>query len=344
MSNYRFMIYAEGGSKTFMGHLMRTVALAVTFRSSGIEVIFVTSSEDGETYISENGFKVIRVEQLDYSALAHIAKQYNIDGIMVDRFGYTIEQHQILVQEIGLLVQIDDFLYDGPAQLVINSTIDEKPTGRNGRWLCGGKYAIIREKFVNHDKVILDIPRCMLLTTGYGDPGNVHIKMIEMVQSVFPDLVMHVIVGGGYKTKEQLREIASKNTKVILYENITDISGIMQKADFAISAAGTTLSELAAAGVPAIAFSLYDNQLDNIQRVSQKGSIIPIGWYEDIDYVRLKNQVTELYKNSDMRKKLSANGLSWIDGKGTERIAEAVLEELQRHEKGSYCDNKVMEH
>ncbi len=344
MNKYKFMMYAEGGSKTFMGHLMRTVSLAVTFRKYGMEVLFVTSSEDGEKYIHENGFEVILIDELDYSVLADLGRRKKIDGILVDRFGFSKEEHQLLVDEIGFLIQIDDFLYDGPAQLVINSTIDEKPENRGGKWFCGGEYAIVREQFVNSHREIQEFPKRMLLTTGYGDPGNVHMKVLRTVQKVLPDLEVHVIVGGGYKTKEKLRKIADNEKNIVLYENIYDISEVIQKIDFAISAAGTTLYELAAAGVPAIAFSLYDNQLDNIERVAKKGCILSIGWYEDIDYSYLEAQIKEFSRDYEMRKKLSRCGIAWIDGKGNERIAEAVIEELQKNEKNRYCNNKIMEH
>ncbi len=326
MNNKKFMIYADGGSKVCMGHIMRTITLAVELKRKNVDVLFVTSSDDAVDYINHNGFDVIKINKIDYNEIAGLAKNNSVNGIMVDRFGFNKEQHQLLVDEVGLLVHIDDFLYDGPANLVINSTIDIKPEGRNGVWLCGGEYALIRNKFVYHDRIYADNPQKILLTTGYGDPVNIHLIIIKLIKKVLKQIQIDVVVGGGYKTKEKLYKMAEADQKIILHENVTDLSDLMKIDDVAVSAAGTSLYELAAAGMPSIAFSLYDNQIDNIERVAKKGCILSLGWYENIDYNLFEKYLIDLYKDGNLRRKLGTNGFKWIDGKGTERIADKIIE------------------
>ena len=78
--------------------------------------------------------------------------------------------------------------------------------------------------------------------------------------------------------------------------------------------------------MPSIAFSLYDNQIDNIERVAKKGCILSLGWYENIDYNLFEKYLIDLYKDGNLRRKLGTNGFKWIDGKGTERIADKIIE------------------
>lgn len=323
--NKKIMIYADGGSKVCMGHIMRTMTLALELRKNNIDVIFVTSSKDAVEFVNSNGFQIIKIECLDYRKLVELALEYAVNGIMVDKFGFKNWEHQLLVDNVGFMIQIDDFLYDGPANLVINSTIDEKPKDKENIWLCGGKYALIRNEFSYNDRNYNSKPQNILITTGYGDPGNIHLKMIELIENILPNIKMHIVVGGGYLTKELLYSLARDNPNMILYENLTDLSGLMKKNDIAISAAGTSLYELAAAGMPTIAFSLYDNQVDNIIRVEKKGSILSLGWYEQIDYILAKKYLLNLYNDALLRKKIGTNGLRWIDGNGTKRIVKEII-------------------
>lgn len=323
--NKKFMIYADGGSKVCMGHIMRTITLAKELRNRHIDVIFVTSSKDAIDLVKNNGFKILKIDCLDYEKLSELALKCSVDGIMVDKFGFKNWEHQLLVDNVGLLVHIDDFLYDGPANLVINSTIDEMPKYRKNIWLCGGKYALIRKDFVYCNRKYDSKPQNLLVTTGYADPGNVHMKMIKIVRQVLPDLKIHIVIGGGYVTREELYDLSKDDKNIVLHENLTDLSSLMKQSDIAISAAGTSLYELAAAGVPTIAFSLYDNQIDNISRVEKKGCILSLGWYEQIDYKLVKNYLLNLYNDESLRKKIGHSGSEWIDGKGTERIAEYII-------------------
>lgn len=324
--NKKFMIYADGGSKACLGHIMRTMTLARAMRSEGIDVIFATSSEDAIPMIEKDKFACVLLDELDYTVLAEKAEDNGVKGIIVDKFGFTLAEHQLIREKVGLLVQIDDFTYDGPADIVINTALDTKPQNRCGDWLCGGEYAIIRESFVNSDKLIADKPKDILITTGYGDPSNSHLKCIEALINVLPSANIHVIVGSGYKTQEELNALRSEH--IHLYRNISDLSGLMHLCDMALTSAGTTLYEMAAAGLPAIAFSLYDNQIDNIKRVNEKGCIYSLGWHEELNVGKIEEAVKSLADDKALRQEMSRAGSKWIDGRGASRIAKYIKARL----------------
>ena len=58
-----------------------------------------------------------------------------------------------------------------------------------------------------------------------------------------------------------------------LHENVTDLSFLMRDCDLAVSAAGTTLYELCALGVPAVSFTMADNQLTAARAFADAGAI-----------------------------------------------------------------------
>ena len=326
----KFLIYAEGGVGVCLGHIMRMLTLADALSNKGITVYFASCTEEGIAYLKHAGYEVIKIDNLNYKKIAELGKEIGVDGVIVDKFGFTYEQHQLLVNEIGYLVHIDDFMYNGPANLVINSTIDQPPANveRYSRWLCGGKYALIRKQFSRtlerHHKLI---PEKLLLTTGYCDPVNFHLRAIKLIGQVYPNLEIHLVVGGGFTTINDLESLRKK-TRLILHTNVTDMSGLMYDCDMAVSAGGTTLYELSATGLPTVAISLYDNQIDNLRRVAKNGCVLSLGWHEGVTDSDILDNVAKVYQSIDLRKKLSSVSTTWIDGEGADRIATAIYNDL----------------
>lgn len=332
----KFLIYVDGGQSVCMGHAMRVKTLANALKKKDLDTIFVTSSEEIVEYLAEGGFEVVIIPFLSYEQIGKIFDEKKASGVLVDKFGFTEEEHKFLAEKTGMLVHIDDFSYEGPAQIVINTTLDF-PMNDNNVWLVGGEYAIVRECFANKKKVRKEV-RDVLITTGYGDPVNIHLRLIENLLK-YEKIEIHQVVGEGYKTNEKLNEIAVCEKRLHLYEHVSDLSELMKKCDIAISAAGTTLYELAAAGVPTIAFALYDNQLDNIERVARKKCAVSLGWHEDMKDSSIARCFEALFTNYALRVSLSKNGQNWIDGQGAERCALEIREYIKKNEKNSNCDH-----
>lgn len=70
----------------------------------------------------------------------------------------------------------------------------------------------------------------------------------------------------------------------------------MQKCDIAISAAGSTLYELCATGIPAITYTLADNQLIAAEQFDKQGIMLSAGDCRDDEgfIVRLEKLLDKL--------------------------------------------------
>ena len=148
-------------------------------------------------------------------------------------------------------------------------------------------------------------------------------------------------------------ELAEELPFLKLHENVTDMAALMASCDLAISAAGTTLYELCAVGIPAVSYSFADNQLPsslafaNVGAVPYAGdlrmdtescSIVPspdskgTGSAYGLPGVlsAVCHFVTDMSGNMAKRKSAQQSMHRLIDGKGSCRIARA-LEECAFH-------------
>ena len=140
---------------------------------------------------------------------------------------------------------------------------------------------------------------------------------------------LHVVVGRLNEDKDKLYKLADELPFLQLHENVSDMASLMASCDLAVSAAGTTLYELCAAGVPSMSFCLADNQLTAAKTFEEAG-IIPCAG--DIRYScdealdRIMDFVTYMSENFQKRKAAHETMRRLVDGKGAVRIAEALIE------------------
>ena len=97
--------------------------------------------------------------------------------------------------------------------------------------------------------------------------------------------------------------------------------------DIAITAGGTTLYELCATGVPSIAFTMADNQVDFTKSFHEHEAICYVGDARS-DNALARNLAARLFSilpDKALRTRLSANARKLVDGRGAERIADAII-------------------
>lgn len=151
-------------------------------------------------------------------------------------------------------------------------------------------------------------------------------KILDILLSEerFSGLRYHVIVGGGFEKDIWTDPGLSDDGQVLLYDRPSDMCGIMSGCDLAVSAGGSTLYELAACGIPTVAFAYADNQLLHIRALERQGLLRYIGYHDRLDGQKLIGHILYLMGHPDIRKKISAEQRALVDGKGCDRIVEKI--------------------
>lgn len=244
-----------------------------------------------------------------------------------------------------LLACIDDERsFDPEVDLVINYDPDPENLEQfyhAARWrLLGPQYAPLREQFMDRKPKVRPTVRKILISTGGTDPFGMAERLREILRGQRTD---SLIKGGNAEDSRSVQEKKGLFPRCELaflapgYPRVEKVADLFATCDLAVSAAGTTLYELCACGVPTLAFSMADNQALFARQMAAKGAVTYLGDVRD-EAVRaaLAGKVTDWIlarsggENPEsgflLRQQESLRMLALTDGLGSRRIARAMLE------------------
>ena len=342
----------DGNSHIATGHLVRCLSIADACFSLGMKVCFLVSDQESKALLQSFDpacrFPVRILETAVYDdlekELPEVLGMLNEAGqaeqiFFLDSY-YVTEHYLSAVRTAAKVAYLDDLqLFDYPADLLIN--YDVIPESRSAsyqaayqnaaRTLLGASYTPLRAQFTDLQPYCRDRVSNILVTTGGSDPYHFCLRLIAAFRknSFLHLCQLHVVVGRLNEDKDKLYKLADELPFLQLHENVSDMASLMTSCDLAVSAAGTTLYELCAVGVPSMSFCLADNQLTAAKTFEEAGIIPCAGDIRcNCDEVlgNVMNFVTYMSENSKKRKAALETMRQLVDGKGAVRIAEALIE------------------
>ena len=342
----------DGNSHIATGHLVRCLSIADACFSLGMKVCFLVSDQESKALLQSFDpacrFPVRILETAVYDdlekELPEVLGMLNEAGqaeqiFFLDSY-YVTEHYLSAVRTAAKVAYLDDLqLFDYPADLLIN--YDVIPESRSASYqaayqnaahtLLGASYTPLRAQFTDLQPYCRDRVSNILVTTGGSDPYHFCLRLIAAFrENSFLHLCqLHVVVGRLNEDKDKLYKLADELPFLQLHENVSDMASLMASCDLAVSAAGTTLYELCAAGVPSMSFCLADNQLTAAKAFDEAGAIPCAGDIRcncDEVLVKIMNFVTDMLGNFQKRLTAQATMRQLVDGKGAMRIAKALTE------------------
>lgn len=334
-------VRADGGANIGMGHIQRCLALSSQLKKNGAKILFISKKDKTiEKKIEQEEFEVIPLKNNvglaeDLKHTINTIKAHKLDVVITD--SYAIDEHYLteIKKTVFLLVSIDDIAgISFPSDIVVNQNIYAKDldyhssTGRT-KFLLGPNYALLREKFSNLGKrKINEKVKNILITLGGSDFFNLTPKILKILDRINQNFKITVVIGPFFKNISEIEKTAKEiDKKVELIYDSYEMSKIMLASDLAIAGGGTTLYELAATGTPALTFCLADNQEKNIRGMTEVGRLINMGWGNEWEeegfYYR---EIDNLANNYAVREKMSELGQELVDGEGSWRVSEIIIE------------------
>lgn len=335
--NVKMLIRADATRDIGTGHVMRCLALACSWKKQGGEIAWVTHCDTKKILerIKQNSSKVYELSRYSSSEeTIDIIGEESPDCIVLDGYQFDTE-YQKGISECGIkLLVIDDYAHLDKyyADIILNQNFGADKFKYNAlpqtKFLFGTDYVMLRSEFFNYrgyKKEIKNKAENILVTMGGADAENHTSKMLDALNLVDVSLCIKVPIGANNPHLNSVKAIAdkSKHNIDIIYDS-QDMPALMQWADVAISAGGTTTWELLFMGVPSVLCITTDNQEDIVNSLNREGMVMSLGWIVQNNYLDIVSILQKLIANKSLREELNNRCQAIVDGMGTERVVEAL--------------------
>jgi UDP-2,4-diacetamido-2,4,6-trideoxy-beta-L-altropyranose hydrolase len=322
-------IFTEGGKGIGYGHITRCLSIYQSFKSEGICPSFIINGD-----ISINNI----LEENNYILDDWINNQNNTnkiinnsDIVIIDSYKANFDFYNTISKKTKLPVYFDDIQrINYPEGIIINTAIGAENIKYNKdlkELILGINYFPLRESFcyATPIKVNKNI-KSILITFGGDDIRNLTPYILKEINTIFPNIRKNVIIAKNFSNIKNIEQYSDKNTHLIFYPDDVQIKQIMINSDIAISAAGQTLYELAALGVPTIMISVIENQINNVKGWNDIGLMKYSGHFDDKNLLENTMKLINEISDFNYRKDISIKLQKTVDGKGKIRLIKKILD------------------
>jgi len=336
------------------GHAMRCLAIASALTAVGHTCAFAVSSEESAAFLRERGpYDVhvlggdpLRLGVADARALASLAARLGACAVFLDTYAVTDAFFDGLAADLAgssRLAYLDDqYTFElGPIDAPTARPVDvllnysfyadaaayEAALGQTGtRLLLGPAYVPLRAEFAQvrphtAGERVTDV----LVTTGSTNPGGTLERMARAVLAeARSGMHVHVVVGAKSTYEGPGAADAPAGVTLEVLHDVANMGELMERCQVAVSAAGTTLYELCAAGVAGLAVAIVPNQQKNMRGYVAGG--FGLGCDVDCADDELAKKVSSLLAEDDARAQIVSRCTSVVDASGAARVAVALLD------------------
>ncbi|WP_100374043.1 UDP-2,4-diacetamido-2,4,6-trideoxy-beta-L-altropyranose hydrolase [Bacillus sp. FJAT-45037] len=346
------------------GHVMRCLTLAEDLRSC-YDITFITSDYSGHLaeFIQSKGFNVMMLnksstksgkqdelqhshwlggsQEVDAKETLRTMKNINrVDLLVVDHYALDYRWETIIKDKVKKIFVIDDLadrkhecdvLLDQNYYLHIenryNDLVDE-----NCKLLLGPKYALLRNEFIEARKKHSfrgGQVNNTLVFFGGSDPSNETIKVLNAIDLLRRrDINLDVVVGTSNPNIYEIKELVDRIPHANYHYQVSNMAELMLKADLFIGAGGSTTWERCCLGLASVVINIAKNQVAISEAVAATGSIINLGYHNEITEIDIMETFDSLINNPKRVLRMSKSCKKLTDEKGIERVRRALNEVL----------------
>lgn len=261
--------------------------------------------------------------------LLDILREYNPQMVINDILDTSWEYMSDLKEEnyfvanfedLGVGTELADVVFDALYEHDINEP----------NIFTGHKYYILKDEFYfQTEKIITNKVENVLITFGGTDPNNLSQKVLDAILNTNYNGRINVILGLGYSDVEGLVAQYESNPMVQIYQNVSNISEFMFKADLIFTSAGRTMYEICSLGVPTICLCQNEREMTHIFANEDNG-FINMGLGMDVGRQDIIDLFISTVNDYDSRVEMNKKMLSIDLKNGFENIWAIVKEEYRK--------------
>lgn len=345
------------------GHVMRCLTLADALRERGVQSTFICRPHPGHLLdlIQQRGHKAKALAQADNSYTApadpchaswlgtdwasdaeqmHQALDYQVvDWLVVDHYALDRRWEKTMRPHTRRIMAIDD-LADRPHEcdLLLDQNLGRKPKDYGGLLSCktqtllGPAYALLRPEFAHWREQSLKRHaqpqlKNLLITMGGVDQSNATGQVLDaLTHCELPsDLRITVVMGSNNPWLAQVQaQAATMRCPTHVLVGVSNMAQLMTESDLCIGAAGGSLWERCALGLPSLVLILAVNQYRGAMALQAHDAAWVVG-----DMHQLMEKMVELLNNDAQAatlRKMSRAAAKLVAGNGVSKVVELLLE------------------
>ena len=318
-----------------MGHIVRCHWLASALREMrGEPISFCMNQDDiGISEVQSRGWPVLRVA----------AEELNgVDGdaliIVIDLPGGVSAEAVRSLRESNprsLVVLMDGSCTGRIEADVIVSPIERLPDpsswrGFRGQRYEGAPYAILDPGFALVPRRLastLREPR-ILVSMGGSDPYGLTLQGLRALDGMKEEMQVTIALGPAFLHEVELQAWLAGARRHYECKREDSLLHQMVNSDLALVSFGTTVYELAASGLPAIALSITEDHAQSAEVFAGGGSLMHLGLFSAISEAQIQSAIRELLHDQQLRLTMAQRGQALVDGKGADRVAKLLLAKI----------------
>ena len=329
----RVVIRVDGGPEIGLGHAMRCATLATVLRRRDVAVDVVTAGLADRVSALFRGVGA----RVHHETGVSITDRWieNADLLLVDGYHLGPEIERLASTDCPIAM-IDDNreLPVQRARLVLNQNL-HATDGLYGDIsggavvLTGARYALLRDdvlRLVRHDGS--SPVRHLLITMGGADPTRLTAPLVAALGQI-SGVGLTVAIRRDHPDIDLVDlAVAESNGRIRLDPG--DLVAGFAAADLAVIGGGTTMYEVGYLGIPSVAAVIAENQRAGAAAASARGFVVAVEPEVRSHVDEIERVILELIEDGPARERMSRAGRSVFDGRGAERVADAMIELARR--------------
>ncbi|MGW3343083.1 PseG/SpsG family protein [Nonomuraea rubra] len=310
----------DAGVKSGVGHLVRCVALAEELCARGAEVFFlgeVCGSAWARAQLRERGLPLVPAPR-EPARLAALACELRLDAVVLDSYDLPAGTGAALRDaRFAVLALVDGDPLGQEADLYLDQNLgaERRPFPLPAERLAGARYALLRDSVRRRARAVPGgnaVPR-VLCFFGGTDSGGVAPAWARALSATGRPFLGTVVSPEPF-------EAAGPITVIPPTDRLPEL---MAAADLVVTAAGSAVWELLYLGVPTALTWVADNQLIGYEELVGRGAAAGLGRRpQDPAATGL---LARLLADPAAREEHGRRGSGLVDGRGRERVADALL-------------------
>lgn len=346
----RLLYRADGGQSIGTGHLLRARRILDSLRRlTPLDATIVSSSDPAvRRLLADSPDRLIPLDGVPErtatkpvfrsASMLPLIEEVRPDCVVVDMLDTDgVEMGRLAETGVPLASFDDRGAGRTYAALLVNILVEEAEPERllSGVRLCeGGAWATLSPVFTERGPARREIGACrrVLVTLGGGDAAGLTQKVARSLVGV-PDVEEALFVCGvAFPFRAELEAvIAGAPYRASVAVGLPHLYDVYSECDLAIIAGGLTMFEACCTGTPAVAVCQpVDHQVEMAQRLESAGAILSGGRGDLMSEDAIRAVICRAAGDVLLRRRMAQRGPAVCDGRGADRVAEALLQLARR--------------